>query len=109
MPFNSVLANLYRDGRDSNGWHADDEPELGDDPIVASLSFGASRRFLLRSREHPAQRYEWTLAHGSLLVMGRGVQSAYVHSVPKTSRPAGERINLTFRLVRNAPSVRRNT
>ena len=96
--FNSVLANLYRDGRDSVAWHADDEPELGDDPVIASLSFGATRDFHVR---HNLSRQRWTipLAHGDLLVMLPGVQRAYQHAIPKARDPVGVRINLTFRAV----------
>lgn len=94
--FNSVLCNLYRDGSDTVGWHADDEPVFGGDPIVASLSFGAERTFRLRPKGGgPSMGLE--LFDGSLLVMGRGVQPAWEHSVPRTKRAIGERINLTFR------------
>lgn len=96
--FNSVLANRYRDGRDGMGWHADDEPELGPQPCIASLSLGAPRRFLLRSRDR-SQRAELQLTHGSLLVMEGDTQAQTVHSLPKTARPSGERINLTFRTI----------
>ncbi|MDR1076606.1 MAG: alpha-ketoglutarate-dependent dioxygenase AlkB [Xanthomonadaceae bacterium] len=99
VPFNSVLANLYRDGADSMGWHADDEPELGPDPVIASLSLGAARRFSLKHRNDPTARLAATLPHGSLLLMGKGVQKHYRHAVPKTARPVGERINLTFRRI----------
>jgi alkylated DNA repair dioxygenase AlkB len=98
--FNSVLANAYRDGRDSMGWHADDEKELGPKPLIASLSFGTSRRFLLREKaKNKARPFSLQLEHGSLLVMRGESQSRYLHSVPKTARPAGLRINLTFRQV----------
>lgn len=101
--FNAVLLNLYRDGRDGMGWHADDEPELGPEPVIASVSFGASRRFCLRHRRRKDLRRELLLADGSLLLMAGQTQRHWVHAVPKTSRPAGERINLTFRLVRPVP------
>lgn len=94
--FNSVLANRYRDGRDAMGWHADDEPELG--PVIASVSLGATRRFLLRARTGDARRAV-ELTHGSLLVMAGATQAAYRHALPRTRRPVGERINLTFRQV----------
>ncbi len=97
--FNSVLANRYRDGRDSMGWHSDDEPELGREPIIASLSLGAPRRFRLRHRRDPALRWEIELPHGSLLLMQGPTQRNYRHDLPKTARPVGERINLTFRQV----------
>lgn len=95
--FNHVLCNRYRDGQDSIAWHADDEPELGDDPIVASISFGSYRRFLLRNREGGTSEY--SLGRGDLLVMGKGCQKDYEHCVPKTKRKVGERINLTFRQI----------
>lgn len=95
--FNSVLCNLYRDGSDTVGWHADDEPIFGGDPIVASLSFGAERTFRMRPKAGgPSVGFE--LFDGSLLVMGRGVQPAWEHTLPRTKRAIGERINLTFRL-----------
>jgi alkylated DNA repair dioxygenase AlkB len=97
--FNAVLLNLYRDGRDGMGWHADDEPELGRDPVIASVSFGATRRFCLRHRRRRDQRLDLPLAHGSLLCMSGTTQHHWVHALPKTAAPVGERINLTFRLV----------
>ena len=99
--FNSVLANRYRDGRDSMGWHSDDERELGPAPVIASLSFGAKRRFLLRHRARKdALTHDLTLDHGSLLVMKGKTQRHWKHSVPKAARCRGERVNLTFRRVR---------
>ena len=95
--FNGVLANLYRDGNDSMGWHADDEPELGARPLIASISLGATRRFLIRHREDAACRLAIELGHGSLLSMGGDIQLHYRHALPKTGRPVGTRINLTFR------------
>ena len=97
--FNSVLANLYRDGADSMGWHSDDEKELGPRPVIASISLGSARRFLLRHRKKKSASHEWLLEHGSLLVMREGVQSQWRHSVPKTAKPLAPRINLTFRQV----------
>jgi alkylated DNA repair dioxygenase AlkB len=97
--FNSVLANLYRSGSDSMGWHSDDEPELGPAPVIASLSLGASRRFCLRHRRDPQLRWEHALEHGSLLVMAGATQRNYRHALPKTRRAVGERVNLTFRWV----------
>lgn len=102
--FNSVLANAYRDGNDSMGWHSDDEPELGRCPVIASVSLGAERTFLLRrtaSLRQPGEKSrKLLLAHGSLLVMRGNSQDHYQHSVPKTRSETGLRINLTFRLVR---------
>jgi alkylated DNA repair dioxygenase AlkB len=98
--FNGVLLNLYRDGRDSMGWHSDDEPELGPDPVVASLSFGATRRFRLRHKRDPGRSVTIDLPHGSLLVMAGPTQHHWQHALPKTSRPVGPRLNLTFRRLR---------
>ncbi len=98
--FNSVLLNLYRDGRDSNGWHQDNEPELGRNPVIASVSFGATRRFHLRHRiRRELPRIDLDLADGSLLVMAGATQHWWQHQIPKTSRPVGARINLTFRVI----------
>lgn len=96
--WNSLLLNLYREGRDSIGFHADDEPELGTNPIIGSISLGAERRFILK---HPAsgEKLEFQLPHGSLLVMGGTSQNHWRHGVPKTKKPVGPRINLTFRRV----------
>lgn len=98
--FNSVLINLYRDGRDCMGWHADDEPELGQNPAIASVSLGQKRRFVLRSRALPRQSIELVPPHGSLLVMAGDIQHAWQHQVPRTARAVGPRINLTFRRIR---------
>ena len=100
--FNSVLANLYRDGRDSMGWHSDDEPELGPTPTIASLSFGAMRTFRLRSRKTREAALSIELAHGSLLVMAGATQRLYQHALPRRLRVDASRINLTFRQIRNA-------
>jgi alkylated DNA repair dioxygenase AlkB len=96
--FNSVLLNRYRGGRDSIGMHADDEPELGTNPVIASISLGAVRTFVLK---HRAMREKKTLllAHGSLLVMAGTCQHHWLHGVPKTEEVVGERINLTWRLI----------
>lgn len=97
--FNSVLLNLYRDGNDHMGWHSDDEPELGANPVIASLSLGAERRFRLRHRTVPGERRELTLRPGSLLVMGGELQHHWLHSVPKSSTVRSPRVNLTFRKI----------
>lgn len=97
--FNSVLLNLYRDGADSMGWHADDEPELGEDPLIASISLGGSRRFVLRRRVDRSKRHELSPEHGSLIVMRGDLQHHWQHQVPRTRRPVPARINLTFRRV----------
>lgn len=106
--FNSVLANAYRDGRDSMGWHADKEKELGPQAVVASLSLGAPRRFLLRPvRRRPGDQagsFGLNLETGSLLLMQAGCQQRYQHAVPRTRRETGLRINLTYRwIVGQAP------
>ncbi len=100
IDFNSVLANRYRDGRDAMGWHSDDEPELGLRPVIASISLGATRRFALKPRAEGGHRLALDLPHGSLLVMGGDTQTHYRHALPRTARPVGERINLTFRRIR---------
>lgn len=97
-PMNSVLLNYYRNGRDSMGWHADAERALGEDPVIASLSVGAPRRFLLRHEKKRGKGVSLVLGGGSLLVMAGTTQRHYRHAVPKEDA-AGERINLTFRRV----------
>ena len=94
--FNSVLVNLYRDGQDSMGLHADDEPELGSEPVIASVSFGAERNFRLRHRE-TKELQQVFLASGSLLVMSGLSQACWMHDIPKTKKFVEPRINLTFR------------
>jgi alkylated DNA repair dioxygenase AlkB len=98
-PYNSVLLNLYRNGNDSMGWHADDEPELGLQPVIASVNFGATRRFLLRYKSDHQQKYELPLEHGSLLIMKGALQQYWEHQVPKTAKVSTGRINLTFRFI----------
>lgn len=97
--FNSVLLNLYRNGNDSMGWHADDEPELGANPVIASVSLGAERRFCLKHRTRPDERHELVLGHGSLLVMRGALQHHWLHAVPKALRISKPRLNLTFRKI----------
>ncbi|MBD0786228.1 alpha-ketoglutarate-dependent dioxygenase AlkB [Vibrio sp. Y2-5] len=94
--FNSVLVNLYRNGQDSMGWHQDNETELGTNPVIASLTLGESRRFVLRHLS-TKEKYEVELGHGSLLIMAGETQHYWQHSVPKTTKNKEERINLTFR------------
>ncbi len=103
LRFNSVLANLYRDGRDGMGWHSDDEPELGDEPVIASLSFGASRTLRLRTRKERTAALSIELGHGSLLLMAGRTQQNYQHALPPRTRVRGPRINLTFRCIHPAP------
>ena len=98
-PFNSVLLNQYRDGRDSMGWHSDDEPELGPNPTIASLSLGGTRRFLLRHKHRAHPSVEIPLGHGALLIMRGPTQTYWQHQVPKTRRPCAPRLNLTFRQI----------
>jgi alkylated DNA repair dioxygenase AlkB len=109
-PFNHVLVNRYRDGNDSMGYHADDEPELGEDPVVACVSLGRSRKFVLKSRSGPKQPpLALALEHGSLLVMGGTCQRHYRHAILRERDPGTlharslERISLTFRHLLRAP------
>lgn len=97
--FNSVLVNRYRNGRDYMGWHSDNESALGPQPIIASLSLGATRRFVLKERQEPRRRLALELPPGSLLVMRGDTQQNYRHALPRTAKPVGERINLTFRRI----------
>ncbi len=110
--FNSVLLNYYRDGRDGVSWHSDDEPELGSDPVIGSVSFGSERPFCLRRRvarrasRGPAigrgqarARLTLCLPNGSYLEMGPGIQRNWAHQLPKRPQLTGERINLTFRRI----------
>jgi len=96
--FNSVLANLYRSGEDAMGWHADDEPELGPEPVIASLSFGDERRFDFRHRD-TGETIGVVLPHGSLLVMRGPTQTHWKHRIARTSKSHGPRVNLTYRFV----------
>ena len=100
--FNSVLANRYRDGRDAMGWHRDDERELGAAPVIASISLGATRRFRLKADDPAVPPLSLDLPHGSLLVMRGQTQARFRHALPRTARPVGERINLTFRRILDA-------
>ena len=99
VEFNSVLLNLYRSERDSVAWHSDDEPELGENPTIGSVSFGEERVFHLRHKKNEALRAKVTLLHGSYLLMKGRTQRYWQHQIAKTSRPCGPRINLTFRLI----------
>ena len=95
-PFNYVLANRYRDGSDMLGWHADDERDLGDQPVIAALSVGAERKLRLRPRRGGASTAQ-VLGNGSLLVMWGRSQRDYKHCLPRTRKPVGERVSFTFR------------
>lgn len=99
--FNSVLANWYRDGQDAMGWHADDEPELGPEPLIASVSLGAERVMRFR-RGCRGVSQAWRLPSGSLLVMAGATQANYQHAIARTTQPVGGRINLTFRQIQQA-------
>ena len=98
--FTSVLLNYYRDGKDSNGWHADNEKELGTNPTIASLSFGAARTFQLKHNTIKENKKNILLEHGSLLLMKGPTQHFWKHQIPKTAKPTGARINLTFRIIK---------
>lgn len=100
VEFNSVLLNLYRSGKDSVSWHSDDEAELGKNPVIASVSFGDTRRFMFREKnQKDARKIEIELDHGSFLIMRGETQHFWQHQVPKTSKPVNPRINLTFRVI----------
>lgn len=94
---NSVLANLYRNGNDSMGWHSDNEKSLGELPQIASVSLGAPRRFVLRSKKDHTRKHSLDLEHGSLLLMLGNCQSEWQHSLPKARKVECHRVNLTFR------------
>ncbi|MBT8281321.1 MAG: alpha-ketoglutarate-dependent dioxygenase AlkB [Muriicola sp.] len=98
--FTTCLLNLYRNGKDSNGWHADDEASLGINPVIASLSLGEERRFHFKHKDNPEWKHKMILEHGSLLIMKGSTQHHWLHQIPKTSREIGERINLTFRVIK---------
>jgi len=99
VQFNSVLLNRYRSGNDSISWHTDAEKELGENPVIASVNFGATRRFQLRHIE-TKEKIEIELTHGSLLIMQGELQHFWQHQVPKTKKAVNERINLTFRVIK---------
>ncbi len=97
--FNSALLNLYRDQKDSMGWHRDNEKELGPEPVIASLSFGQSRPFFLRHIKNKTLKIDLELHHGSLLLMSETTQTFWEHSLPKRTRLFKPRINITFRSI----------
>jgi len=97
--FNSVLLNLYRNGSDSISWHTDAEKELGENPLIASVNFGAKRKFQLRHKE-TKEKIEIELEHGSLLIMKGELQHFWQHQIPKTKKHVEKRINLTFRIIK---------
>lgn len=98
--FNSVLLNWYRDGDDYLTWHTDAEKELGEDPVIGSINFGETRKFLLRRNDDVSQKIEILLKHGTLLVMSGSLQHFWQHSVPKQKKAGGNRFNLTFRVMK---------
>ena len=98
--FTTVLLNLYRDGKDSNGWHADNEKELGRNPVIAAVSFAAERSFHLKHNSIVDAKQKITLENGSLLLMKGETQHFWKHQIPKTAKPIGSRINLTFRIIK---------
>lgn len=100
VSFTTVLLNYYRDGKDSNGWHADNEKELGPNPIIASVSFGAERTFQLKHNFLLNEKININLEHGSLLVMHGSTQHFWKHQIPKTKKIIDPRINLTFRIIK---------
>jgi alkylated DNA repair dioxygenase AlkB len=99
VTFNSVLLNLYRDGNDSMGWHSDDEPELGENPVIGSLSLGGTRQFMLRHKHQKTLKAKLPLTSGSFLLMQDTTQHYWQHQVPKTKRAVAPRLNLTFRVI----------
>ncbi len=98
--FTTCLLNLYRDGQDSNGWHADNEKELGKNPVIASITLGQERLFHLKHRTRKELKHKLLLKHGSLLLMEGETQHHWLHQIAKTRKPIGERINLTFRVIK---------
>lgn len=99
LNFNSVLANLYRNGQDSMGWHSDDEKELGPQPVIAALSLGAPRKIQFRRKGQQQQKVTILLEHGSLLIMKGAIQEEWQHQIAKTKKIHQPRINLTFRII----------
>ena len=99
VQFNSVLMNWYRDGDDHMSWHADAERELGRDPVIASVSFGETRRFVLRRNDDHSEKIEFPLNHGTLLIMSGELQHFWQHAIPKQRKVSNSRFNLTFRVI----------
>jgi len=100
LAFNSVLANWYRNGGDCMGWHSDDEASLGEDPQIASVSLGDTRRFVLRQKSNKSNKHVIELQHGSLMLMLGGTQSLWQHALPRTKKSHDSRLNLTFRYIK---------
>lgn len=99
--FNSALLNQYRDEKDSVGWHRDNEKSLGINPVIGSVSFGATRTFQFRRYTNKSEKFSIELTHGSLLIMQGQTQHLWEHSIPKQSKAIGPRINITFRSLSN--------
>jgi alkylated DNA repair dioxygenase AlkB len=97
--FTSALLNFYRDGKDSMGWHRDNEKELGNNPVIGSVSFGTSRFFHLKHRQDKTLRQKIALTHGSFLLMKGSTQHNWYHSIPKELKVMESRINITFRTI----------
>lgn len=98
--FNSVLLNFYRDGKDGVAWHSDDEPELGKNPVIASVSLGGERRFSFKEKgKKKGERYDINLGNGDVLLMQGKTQESWYHQIPKTKKMVSPRINLTFRVI----------
>lgn len=98
--FTSCLLNLYRDGKDSNGWHADDEKALGENPVIASITLGQERYFHLKHKSAKELKHKLLLEHGSMLLMKGETQHCWYHQIPKTTKVINERINITFRIIK---------
>ncbi|AUC75569.1 alpha-ketoglutarate-dependent dioxygenase AlkB family protein [Olleya sp. Bg11-27] len=98
--FTTCLANLYRDGQDSNGWHSDNEKTLGTNPIIASITFGGARYFNLKHKDNKDLKHKLLLEHGSLLLMKGTTQHHWLHQIAKTRQEVKSRINLTFRIIK---------
>lgn len=100
VKFNSVLLNFYRDGKDGVAWHSDDEPELGNYPVIASVSFGGTRKFSLKLKDKTrSEKHDILLSNGDLLLMKGETQKYWYHQIPKTKKTVFPRINLTFRVI----------
>ena len=100
--FNSVLVNFYRDGNDKVDWHADDEKALGVDPVIASVSLGASRKFRMRRKDRSQAPIDIILGSGDVLVMRGSTQRLWEHEVPRSKRISQPRVNLTFRVIESS-------
>jgi alkylated DNA repair dioxygenase AlkB len=99
VKFTGALLNLYRDEKDSMGWHKDDEKELGLNPVIGSVSFGAARTFKFQNIKDKNKQISIDLEHGSFLLMGGPTQHYWKHCIPKRTQPLGPRINITFRVI----------